>query len=82
MKIINAGIGGINESDVVLANASNAIIMGFNVRADKAAKGMNSLSSYEDFSRLKISELKERLKAKGKPVSGKKAELIQRLKEA
>jgi len=38
LKIINAGIGGINESDVVLANASNAIIMGFNVRADKAAK--------------------------------------------
>ena len=28
LKIINAGIGGINESDVVLANASNAIIMG------------------------------------------------------
>ena len=38
LKIINAGIGGINESDVVLASASNAIIMGFNVRADKAAK--------------------------------------------
>lgn len=51
-------------------------------RADKVAKGMNSLSTYEDFSRLKISELKERLKAKGKPVSGKKAELVQRLKEA
>jgi translation initiation factor IF-2 len=38
IKIINSGVGGINESDVVLAAASNASIIGFNVRADSSAK--------------------------------------------
>jgi translation initiation factor IF-2 len=38
VKIVSAGVGGINESDVNLAVASNAIILGFNVRADGGAK--------------------------------------------
>lgn len=38
VKIIHGGVGAINESDVALAVASNAIIIGFNVRADSAAK--------------------------------------------
>ena len=38
VKIVGSGVGGINESDVNLAVASNAIIMGFNVRADAVAK--------------------------------------------
>ena len=36
-KIIHGGVGAINESDVMLANASNAIIVGFNVRPDPVA---------------------------------------------
>ena len=39
VKIIHGGVGAINESDVTLASASNAIIIGFNVRPDAAAKG-------------------------------------------
>ena len=38
IKIIHGGVGAINESDVTLASASNAIIIGFNVRPDAAAK--------------------------------------------
>jgi translation initiation factor IF-2 len=37
IKIIHAGVGAINESDVLLASASNAIIIGFNVRPDRNA---------------------------------------------
>ena len=34
VKIVHTGVGGINETDVILASASNAIIVGFNVRPD------------------------------------------------
>jgi len=37
IKIIHSGVGAINESDVLLASASNAIIIGFNVRPDRNA---------------------------------------------
>ena len=40
IKVIHGGVGAINESDVVLASASNAIIIGFNVRPDAMAKSM------------------------------------------
>ena len=38
VRIIHGGVGAINESDVSLASASNAIIIGFNVRPDNTAK--------------------------------------------
>ena len=38
VRVIHAGVGAINESDVSLASASNAIIIGFNVRPDNMAK--------------------------------------------
>ena len=38
IKVIHAGVGAINESDVILASASNAIIIGFNIRPDATAK--------------------------------------------
>ena len=38
VKIVASGVGGINESDVNLAMASNAVMVGFNVRADSVAK--------------------------------------------
>ena len=38
MRVIHAGVGAINKSDVMLANAGNAIIIGFNVRPDPVAK--------------------------------------------
>jgi translation initiation factor IF-2 len=38
VKVIHGGVGGIGEGDVMLASASNAIIIGFNVRPDPMAK--------------------------------------------
>jgi translation initiation factor IF-2 len=38
VKIVASGVGGISESDIILAKASNAIIIGFNVRADAAGR--------------------------------------------
>jgi translation initiation factor IF-2 len=38
VKVISSGVGGITESDATLAAASNAVIIGFNVRADNAAR--------------------------------------------
>ena len=38
VKVIHAGVGAINESDVLLASTSGAIIVGFNVRPDAAAQ--------------------------------------------
>ncbi len=40
VKIIHGGVGAINESDVTLASASNAIIIGFNVRPDATARSI------------------------------------------
>jgi len=41
VKIVGKGVGGINESDVSLAMASNAVLIGFNVRADATARRLS-----------------------------------------
>ncbi|WP_352398077.1 translation initiation factor IF-2 [[Clostridium] aminophilum] len=41
VKIIHSGVGAINESDISLASASNAIVIGFNVRPDATAKALS-----------------------------------------
>jgi translation initiation factor IF-2 len=38
VRVIHGGVGAVNESDVMLASASNAVIIGFNVRPDPIAK--------------------------------------------
>ncbi len=38
VRVIHGGVGAINESDIMLASASNAIVIGFNVRPDHTAK--------------------------------------------
>jgi translation initiation factor IF-2 len=47
VKVVSSGIGGITESDVTLASASNARIIGFNVRADSSARNMIKESGVE-----------------------------------
>ena len=38
MRVISSGVGAITESDVILAESSEAVLLGFNVRADNAGK--------------------------------------------
>ncbi|HKE25028.1 MAG TPA: translation initiation factor IF-2 [Bryobacteraceae bacterium] len=40
IRVIRSGVGAINESDVLLASASNAVIIGFNVRPERAASAL------------------------------------------
>ncbi len=47
VKVIHSGAGAINESDVMLADSSNAIILGFNVRPDAKAKAMAERSKVD-----------------------------------
>ena len=46
VKIIHGGVGAVNESDVMLASASNAVIIGFNVRPDSNAKRLAEKRRY------------------------------------
>ena len=77
VKIIHAGIGGINESDVMLAAASNGIIIGFNVRPDaKAVQIANTqnieIKTYNIIYEL-IDDIKKALTGLLKPVIKEKS---------
>jgi translation initiation factor IF-2 len=47
IQILHAAIGGITESDISLASASNAIVIGFNTRADNSAKKAAEINNIE-----------------------------------
>jgi translation initiation factor IF-2 len=47
VRIIHSGVGAINESDVLLASASNAVIIGFNVRPDRNASDLSEREHVE-----------------------------------
>ncbi len=47
INIIHTGVGAINESDVLLASASNAVIIGFNIRPESGASKLASKSNVE-----------------------------------
>ena len=46
-RVIHAGVGGITESDITLAEATNAAVIGFNVRAHKEARELSDRSGIE-----------------------------------
>jgi translation initiation factor IF-2 len=47
LRIIHSGVGAINESDVLLASASNAVVIGFNVRPDRNAADLAERESVD-----------------------------------
>lgn len=64
VKIVSSGVGGISESDANLALAVNSIILGFNVRADNAAKKIIEEESIDLQYHSIIYELLDDIKAK------------------
>jgi translation initiation factor IF-2 len=46
-RVIHSGVGGITESDITLAEASSAVVIGFNVRANKEARQAAEQSNVE-----------------------------------
>ncbi|PWQ99015.1 translation initiation factor IF-2 [Leucothrix arctica] len=47
VKIVSSGVGGISETDIALAQAADAVVMGFNVRADVSARRIASEAGIE-----------------------------------
>ncbi|MCZ2154215.1 MAG: translation initiation factor IF-2 [Bryobacterales bacterium] len=63
LRVILSGVGAINESDVLLASASNAIVVGFNVRPDKNAIALAERESVDIRLHTIIYELTDEVKA-------------------
>jgi translation initiation factor IF-2 len=67
IKVIQAGVGAVNESDVILASASNAIVIAFNVRADRKAQDLAQREGVDIRNHTIIYELLDEL---GKAAAG------------
>ena len=71
VNVIRSGIGGISESDVILADASNAIIIGFNIRPDhkvsETAKDKGIEIRYYDIIYKVVEDMEDALKGKLEP---------------
>jgi translation initiation factor IF-2 len=67
LNIIHDGVGGISESDILLASASNAIVIGFNVRPDSKAK---STAEKEDVEINLYSVIYEAIESVEKAIEG------------
>ena len=63
IRVIGGGVGGITESDAQLAAASNAVMIGFNVRADTSARRIISEQDIELHYDSVIYEVLDRVKA-------------------
>ena len=72
VKIVSSGIGGINESDVMLAKASSAIILGFNTRADKNARDIAEKEKVNIYYYSIIYDLLDNVKSSVKGLEGPK----------
>jgi translation initiation factor IF-2 len=62
VKVLHTGVGGINENDVMLASASNAVVVGFNVSADMSAVNLANSEQVEIKSYSIIYELVDDVK--------------------
>ena len=62
IKMIHSGVGAISESDVLLASASNAIIVGFNVRPERAARDVAKREQVDIRLHTVIYEVSEEIK--------------------
>jgi translation initiation factor IF-2 len=61
-RVVHQGVGAISESDILLASASNALVIGFNVRADKKATDLSKSEAVEILTFTVIYDLVDRLK--------------------
>ncbi len=62
IRVVHAGVGAITETDVLLASASNAIIVGFNVRPERAAQAVAEQEKVEIRNHTIIYELSDEIK--------------------
>jgi translation initiation factor IF-2 len=61
-RVVHQGVGAISESDILLASASNALVIGFNVRPDKKATDLSKSESVEVLTFTVIYDLVDQLK--------------------
>src|SRR5205807_5828944 len=62
IKILHTGVGAVNENDVLLASASNAVIIGFNVRPERKAQELAEMEKIDIRLHSIIYELQDQIK--------------------